>query len=207
MSLAVDVDLTKFDKIIAEGYDSSGGPIKFEFPKPTFNIPAPTPYPKGAYVTSATISSISITDGSGLTYAGMTYAGSFDDSWPKSGVKATKQFTFDDFTRALHEVVAERPSYTYPKNKQAVYRDEHGRSACLIGVVLDRLDPAMLNSLPGLNGSADMVIGFALEPWFAPGDLRRIAYAARKAQIIQDSHLPWDHAEAEFHRADRMAFA
>ena len=164
MSLAIDVDLTKFDKIIAEGYDFLGGADQVRVPEADVQHLSADALPEGGlrhlrhHHRRQPLRAVG-------DLPGMTYAGSFDGSWPRSGGEGDEAV----HVRGLHVVRCTRWSRsvattTLPEEHgRRCTADEHGRSACLIGAVLDRLDPAMLNSLPGLQRVADMVIGCALE--------------------------------------------
>lgn len=53
-------------------------------------------------------------------------------------------YTFDDVKRVLHEVIDERPQYVYEYPEGAdecTYSDGKGGASCLIGQVIQRLDP------------------------------------------------------------------
>ena len=101
-------------------------------------------------------------------------------------------YTFDDVAKVLREVVAERPDYVYPHD-YCVYRDEDGSPSCLIGHVIQRLDPDYFASISE-QGNGATVRGLSWTDRFSVAEVR----ALRAAQMIQDTGQTWAEALATF---------
>lgn len=118
------------------------------------------------------------------------------------------QITEEQFTKAMHEAVAERgEDWVYPRktpNEQrndietewrdrfgvCRYQKPSGEPACIIGLALHKIDPSLV---PDSNTfrSASAVLG-------ALGAPESVQFAARRAQAAQDTGRSWGRALAEY---------
>lgn len=121
----------------------------------------------------------------------------------------TVQITRENFTAAMRAAVAERgEDWVYPaegselaeqgwrsEEGTCVYVLPDGSPACLIGLALYKIDPALVEGLEGENASA-----FRLLHRLGVED-GGVCRAARKAQRTQDGGGTWGNALKIYERA------
>lgn len=118
------------------------------------------------------------------------------------------QITEEQFTKAMHEAVAERgenwvyPSLPEEEEREGLatewrsesglcrYSKSNGEPACIIGLALHKIDPSLVPPANNFNSASTVLSGKGLP--------RSVTFAAQHAQAAQDSGRPWGQALAEY---------